>query len=456
MNNIDSRELEKLISDLTDTKEIRRLINKYSKNRAFYYHALKDISKGRESSNYSTLNKVATKKKVTENFIIEQAKSVLSYIDPYDEPETDNYYEILDIPLDASEQKIRERWIELTKSHDANNRTQEQLEKSNKINEAYNVLSNRTKKINYDTKYPPNIPILVKEDGLSTRLRLLLYVVPFILVITVSYLYLSSSKSTFSLESDVEYLVAEIDSPDQRDISNGNLDNQLPDDQGKAETQSSLVKNELAVIKENHEIVDENYVEDNQTEVARIVEENDTEKQISEKEESDRVSSLNNQPDKLTTNYDPDLASPVLVINNPESRYNEFSPNMPIPDDDSLDEFVSQYVTAYKNRNLQAIRSLFAPNARENGVSIYKVLDTYESNFSTLDILTYDFEVKRSSIDKYTGVVMGNFNVKFSNPVNKLTKTSQGSISWLLRWRGHKWEIEEINYQIHGTDVINE
>jgi len=39
--------------------------------------------------------------------------------------------------------------------------------------------------------------------------------------------------------------------------------------------------------------------------------------------------------------------------------------------------------------------------------------------------------------------------------VNKLTKSSRGSITWLLRWRGHKWEIEEINYKIYDTNVID-
>jgi len=104
MINLDSRAFEKIISDFIDARDIRTLVDKFSKDRVFYYRVLKDVSKGKESQNYSILKKVARKKKVSESFIIEQAKSVLSYIAPYDEPEIDNYYEILNVP--PMQQKI--------------------------------------------------------------------------------------------------------------------------------------------------------------------------------------------------------------------------------------------------------------------------------------------------------------------------------------------------------------
>jgi hypothetical protein len=157
----------------------------------------------------------------------------------------------------------------------------------------------------------------------------------------------------------------------------------------------------------------------------------------------------------VTADFDSYLATPVLAVNDREIRRNGLSPNMPVPNNDSLYKFVSQYVSAYKIRDLQTIRSLFAPNATENGVSIYKVLDTYKSNFSTLDIIKYEININRSRIDNYAGIIMGDFNVTFSNPANKVTKSSMGSIAWLLRWRGHKWEIEEINYKIYDTNVID-
>ena len=49
MINPDSREFEKLISDFIDAKDIRSLVNKFSKDSIFYYYVLKDISMGRKS-----------------------------------------------------------------------------------------------------------------------------------------------------------------------------------------------------------------------------------------------------------------------------------------------------------------------------------------------------------------------------------------------------------------------
>jgi len=108
MKSIDIKAFEKLILDFIDARDIRSFVDKCSKDRAFYYYVLKDLSRGRNSLNYKMLQKVARKKKVSENFIIEQTKSMLSYIISYDEPDMDNYYEILNVHPDAFDAKIRQ------------------------------------------------------------------------------------------------------------------------------------------------------------------------------------------------------------------------------------------------------------------------------------------------------------------------------------------------------------
>ncbi|MCZ6684442.1 MAG: hypothetical protein O6849_00470 [Candidatus Dadabacteria bacterium] len=95
MKNLDKKAFETMISSFVDTRDIKRLVDKCFKDRTFYYFVLKDLSRGQNSLNYKILQKVARKKKVSEDFIIEQTKSVLSYITTYDEGELDNYYEML-------------------------------------------------------------------------------------------------------------------------------------------------------------------------------------------------------------------------------------------------------------------------------------------------------------------------------------------------------------------------
>jgi|GEM_PF-2312325 len=469
MINIDSRAFEKIISDFIDARDIRTLLDKFSKDRAFYYHVLKDVSKGKKSQNYSILKKVAKKKKVSESFIVDQAKSVLSYIAPYDEPDIDNYYEVLNVPPDATDDMIRERWIELMKSYHPDKAGESGLDKAKRINEAYEVLSSTTKRIEYDTKHPRLIPIMVNERKIGAAQRIFLYLLPFILVITASYLYLSSSGLLFKTEKDKQKMASRMENPtlpdikvnDEKVFSVISENNETIDKDSKEE---NLVEN-IQAPRNSDDVVSRSKADieqaesdnsRNKTEFVKIIEDDSQEasKLNLEKNIEIKEAKLPRSKD-VTADFDSNLATPALAVNEREIRRNELSPNMPVPDDDSLYKFVSQYVSAYKNRDLQTIRSLLAPNARENGVSIYKVLDMYKRNFSTLDIIKYDININRSRIDNYAGIIMGNFKVTFANPVNKLTKSSRGSITWLLRWRGHKWEIEEINYKIYDTNVID-
>ena len=556
MISIDTKAFEKLISDFIDARDIKTLVDKFSKDRAFYYYILKDITKGRKSINYKILKKVAIKKKVSENFIIEQAKSVLSYIAPYDEPELDNYYEILNVPHDASDEKIREQWIELMKSHHPDKAGQDGLDRAIKINEAYEVLGSRKSRNDYDIKRPPDVPIIVKNEHLGAT-RVMMYVIPFLLVITISYIYLSSSGLLFKSESDKEIIARNIQNPTlpEIDISNDEDYEVIMPDTKTADSEDFLVETDDSIVDEQNTIEKPEIL--NETVSARLVPDvddldsnsklNKPSTQTIEKEDSvdnlnektdqefyevkegdslwtisrefdisiDDLNKINNLQDndldigdliiikapeqdtldmdksdraevvkiipendidlepRLTAenkvktdsqlvgsrnvqgSFDSSFATPAVIIDETALRPNDIPPGMPVPDSDSLYNFVSQYVSAYKNRDLNTIRSLFAPNAKENGVSIYKVLDTYKGNFSKLDIIRYDIKVKDSRVDNLAGFVTGDFIVTFRNQETKLTKNSRGQISWLLKWRSHKWEIEEIDYKLHDTKVID-
>ena len=101
MRSFDTKAVEKLISDFIDTQNTRDLIDKCSNDKIHHFNILKELSRGRNSLNYKILQKLAHKKKASETFIIEQTKSMLSYITSYDEPELDNYYEILNVSPDS-------------------------------------------------------------------------------------------------------------------------------------------------------------------------------------------------------------------------------------------------------------------------------------------------------------------------------------------------------------------
>lgn len=373
---------------------------------------------------------------------------------PYDEAELENYYEILNVSHDASDPEIREHWIELMKSHPPDKVGQGEL--ARKINEAYDVLGSASKRVDYDARYAPDVPIVVRDKASSSTSRILLYLFPFMLVVGASYLYLSSSGLIFQPEIEEESFTSNVENPvipDEEfttEILISNKHNSDPDNSTKQDENSSFIRS----AKENNDGVKTETEEENKSEFVKIIPDENNLQNKPKIETIEEEKGFSPKPIALDAGFDSKLAMPAVAVKDREYNNKELSPNTPASDTNSLFEFVSRYVSAYKNRDLQTIRTLFAPNARENVVSIYKVLDTYKSNFSTLDIIRYDININRSSIDNSAGILMGDFIVTFLNHINNLTKSSRGSITWLLRWRGHKWEIEEINYKIYDTNVI--
>jgi curved DNA-binding protein CbpA len=123
----------------------------------------------------------------------------------------DKHYDVLNVSPNASDKEIRQRWIELMKSNHPDKVGQGGLNRAKKINEAYEVLSSSKKIIDYDFKYLPNEPVIVKDGGMGSVSKMFSYFVPFILVIAVSYLYLSSSGLLFKSEAEKEGIAKNIE-----------------------------------------------------------------------------------------------------------------------------------------------------------------------------------------------------------------------------------------------------
>ena len=163
---LDKRKYERIVSDLIDAKDIRELAERYSRDRVYYYHILKDISMGSRSPNYNLLKNMAAKRRLSADFVVEQAKTILNLFVPYYQGmQTDplEYYKILNVSRSATDEEIRRSWIELMKTHHPDKVGAEGLDTSKRINEAYEVLSNNTKREAYDNE------CLHAEDGKRIR-----------------------------------------------------------------------------------------------------------------------------------------------------------------------------------------------------------------------------------------------------------------------------------------------
>ena len=791
MIRLNKRTYDRVVAELVYTSDIRKLFDKFSVDRIFYFNILKDISDGKRSRNYDLLKKVARKRKLSENFIIEQAKSVLNFYVPYFQVELNDYYKILNVRYDATDEEIRRSWIELMKSHHPDRVGPDGLDEAKRINEAYAVLGNMEKRDAYDQRYLPFIPVMVFDRSLGKNFYSGASVVLVVLIVVVyaagSGLLFGSreekeifarkieqpalpniayhgdplesvisenekaplktdekedsaprviaegeitdssssrnesgkfeseeigddvdviadisessqddtDKSSPEIITDVEDVIAEIpepagneelaenipgdqsgepeiaesntDSPELTENENDKLDSEvvagdedviaeipepaeteelaenIPGDQLgepaiaelKTEVETNGDSETVAAVDENEEPATETEEVDADNGLASVrsvqepgeIDEPEQQKErevaVLDKEvdkdeppggvrlykvqsgdslwiiarnfdttteELGRLNQLSgnkikpgqeliisgavlpaSESGKESSREDEEPAAEVAVINKEAdkdeplggvrlykvqsgdslsviarkfgtttaelNRLNQLSENKirigqeliisgpalspvtalaepgkketaetkvysalpaavkdsppqapaetnemvkdydpalsvtavsvrkqnianpgraaPEPDQRSLYNFVSEYASAYKSRDLGKIESLFAPDGVENGRSISTVINSYKSNFASLDIISYDIKVSTVNLREQTGYVRGDFYIKFKDHRTGAMKNSRGQINWQLHWKGGAWEITDLSYKIEKTDNIN-
>ncbi len=121
------------------------------------------------------------------------------------------------------------------------------------------------------------------------------------------------------------------------------------------------------------------------------------------------------------------------------------------PDKSSVYTAISDYIFAYKNRDMKKLGSLFHVHAKENGVSMDKVFKSYQENFKVLNILAYDIKFNEIILDNKKATVDGDFIISFKN--EDVFKKSYGDINWKLTWSNNNWLINEIRYNVTSTKV---
>ncbi|MCI0482202.1 MAG: DnaJ domain-containing protein [Candidatus Dadabacteria bacterium] len=728
---LDKRKYERIVSELIDAKDIRELAERFSLDRIYYYHILKDVSSGRRSPNYKLLEGIAERRKLSVDFIVEQSKSVLNFFVPYyqsHQSDSLDYYKVLNVPRNATEEEIRRNWIELMKSHHPDMAGAQGLDASKQINEAYEVLSSSTKREAYDNKHLPAMPVIVPQN----EMRKYYYAASLMLVVFLVVMYASGSGLIFESREEKERLAREFEAPDMPNtVYKGDLldsekvesriseikpiepareaaKTQAGKDEGpkekagemaakapdkpagdkaaqgdnvaapgteltaagledEAASQSKTESKEIAAVKSNEtvpqdkaetpaaepepekaveiaevtsdepgkkaapavdapvkdkapEVAEEEALKAQspeikeattalaaadqepknpvtaenkevaaretaaEAEVRHVEKETVPQKEIAEKpaasEETkgeiteisiptkekapaqgeyytvrkgdnlwtiarkfdtttakiSRLNDLGNNkldvgdkllisgdgtakpkpapelaaadvkkedkaekvekvkkvekmetaektepaplppvkkeklpeplitkaeepvkpPEKtdITADFNPNLATSAVAIRDTAVRAPAPVPPAAPPDQDSVYVFVSEYVSAYRNRDINRVKALFAPDAVENGVGISRVFDSYSANFSKLDIVSYEVKVKRVSVQNTLGQARGDFYITFKDQRTGVTKSSKGNINWRLSWTDGAWKIQELTYKIENTDTV--
>ena len=137
-----------------------------------------------------------------------------------------------------------------------------------------------------------------------------------------------------------------------------------------------------------------------------------------------------------------ELELPLLKVN-----------NINTPNKSSVYTAISDYIFAYKNRDMKKLGTLFDVNAKENGVSMDKVFKMYRKNFEQLYVVAYDIKFNKVNLDKRKATVDGDFIISFTNTSEDVFKKSYGDINWKLTWNDKNWLINEIRYKVTSTKV---
>lgn len=604
MIEIEKKDYESVLSEIISTRDFRQLIEKCISNRHHYRSIVFDISRGSKSRNYKIIKEVSKSKKISDSFIIDQAKSVVSYFTSGKEDKFEDYYKTLQCPQGADEDQIRTSWIRLMKLYHPDKIGESGLEKSKKINEAYNILIDPDKREQYDRNYYPYIPIKIKNmDYKQFNNRSFIAVIASVLLIVpVFYISKNIINTDNGLQQDINIgkekvkkesqITAKLFAPvqdgsvKQADKLEHNEEYKDTNDKGPANKRilsESADKSEEMQIgveedlepkhvklgneSDNYKIdADESlekiaqykYIEPSIGEdIAMVeigedlerlppshkekksIEDTSSSESINEKQgfkfpinykvqKGDSLWSLSNkfnisvqdikrqnsinrnkikpgdilvlekskdgmsennivakelpiegkekkeitnfQQKKQTKNSDQNKPKPWISGKTLErtNKTNDLSEkellelasignnNSKFPDKSSVYTAISDYIFAYKNRDIKKLGALFDPKAVENGVSMNKVFKMYKKNFEILDIVAYDIKFNQVKLNNNNATVDGDFIISYNNIKEDLFKKSYGDINWKLTWNEKNWLINEIKYNVRSTKVGDE
>ncbi len=493
MIDIKQSKYESIIADLINSKDINSLVSVYSKDRVYFCSVLNDIG-NKNSLNSKIVQNAARNFKLSESYIREQANSLFSYL--YPKPPDKDYYKIMGVSSAATKEEIRKNWTKLMKDNHPDLVGDAGLDASRKINEAYSVLRDDKQKDEYDSKRLPLLPVNVEishSNSFAGLKKAALVMLPVLFIVAAYFVFSSKEQRT-------ELANFQSTNLDKNEIL---ADSKLVDANSKILEQIENIepkkKNIVKSPKNSNQIaVDNNSIENEPSGNKEIVKTDgkeieykfetaeDVEKKVAEDTTKNIIAAKKDLKTASETNIVPTVKSEKLKIekvsqevkkaknsaaskniikeNKKDALVKEVIQSPPQvskvikvePSNSTLFRFISDYVTAYKDMDVDRIKSLFLVNAMENGMPISKAIEGYSKNFNANSIIKYDVKVNKTSIKNSEGYIDSDFNIVFKKLSNDQVKTSSGSIKWNLLWNETNWKIKDINYNILDTKRMDE
>jgi len=236
MIEIEKKDFETVVNEIVTAKDLRLIIEKSLKNHHHYRSIILDISKGSKSRNFRLIKKIAKNRKISDRFIVDQARSVISFFNQGAEEDLDDYYKILQCSMQSDDEDIRNNWIRLMKLYHPDKIGEPGLEKTKKINEAYNFLIDPINREHYDKSYFPDIPLKIKNlDYIQFKnKRFLTIMTSLLLMVPLFYVY----KSFTGSDVGIEYSEKPVESKSLLKTNNDKSSKEITNNEEIADTES--------------------------------------------------------------------------------------------------------------------------------------------------------------------------------------------------------------------------
>ena len=340
-----------------------------------------------------------------------------------------DYYKILGVEEEASEEEIRQRWIELTQKDQPDLRKglggEERIKE---IEEAYQVLGNGSKRMEYDLERDLKRSILKKihppKDRIFRPQRLFLPISVFIVLIILG--------SFFFLRR------AQIPPHDSVTAPISTISPKVRDERDTFEKEREIISPPpLSLARER----------------GVKTEEKPSMKSHSKSETPIRIEKVVPQETDKTSLQE----SPKIVTQAPK-------PEMPVKDEKpvflpppsfakegDIREFFSNYVDRYIYKDIDGFLSFFSPKAIQNQKEGFdEIRNIYINFFRQSEELLNQLEGIKIEIYENGAEVKARYQVDQTLKKGKTMKVWKGHIRWILTKEEGALKILSIDYQLHN------
>lgn len=388
-----------------------------------------------------------------------------------------DYYRILGVDEEASEEEIRARWIALMKRHhpDLN---QEPLngEEIKEINEAYEVLRDPSKRLDYDLERTLKRSFvkklygrtgkrnLVFKRGVSISLFLSFIVVGWVVIKWVYLPKVLQSEAPYEIEKILEKENPFSTQMDQKEASPPPFpemarekekptlkDEHLPKQAVKKEISLRVeIPEETSkgvyeeIPKEGpHEGIKEAVIKEASKELSKEVA-NEISKEIPA--ETPRGTSLDVQ--KEVQKEIPQGGQKETMREIPRETRRAVSPPPLLAQEEEVKQFFVDYLDRYEQKDLQGFMNLFSQKAIQNQKDGFdEIRKIYKNFFDQSQRLHYRMEEVKIEIYQNRAEVKARFQVDQQLKKREVEKIWKGNIQWVLVKEDGVLKIVALNYQ---------